>query len=71
MSKQEDISASEVKRLMLANYRRYRNGEITENKAFKENAILGNILKAIEVSEEAERIEALEQAINRLKIEEE
>lgn len=70
MNKQDEITASEVKRLMLANYRRYRNGEITENKAFKENAILGNILKAIEVSEETERITALEQTLKSLKQEE-
>lgn len=70
MNKQDEITASEVKRLMLANYRRYRNGEITENKAFKENAILGNILKAIEVSEETERIAALEQTLKSLKQEE-
>ena len=64
---QQEITASEVKRLMLSNYRRYRNGEISENKAFKENALLGNILKAIEVSEQSERITALEEALTRLK----
>ena len=55
---------------MLSNYRRYRNGEITENKAFKENALLGNILKAIEATEQSERIAALEETLNRLKDEE-
>ncbi len=64
---QQEITASEIKRLMLSNYRRFRNGEITENKAFKENTILSNILKAIEVSEQSERITALEATINRLK----
>lgn len=67
---QQEITASEIKRLMLANYRRYRNGEITENKAFKENALLGNILKAIEVTEQSERIAALEDTLTRLKDEE-
>ena len=66
----EEITASEIKRLMLSNYRRYRNGEITENKAFKENALLGNILKAIEATEQSERIAALEETLNRLKDEE-
>lgn len=67
---QQEITASEIKRLMLATYRRYRNGEITENKAFKENALLGNILKAIEVTEQSERIAALEDTLTRLKDEE-
>ena len=67
---QQEITASDIKRLMLANYRRYRNGEITENKAFKENALLGNILKAIEVTEQSERITALEETLTRLKDEE-
>lgn len=69
MTRQE-ITASDIKRLMLSNYRRYRNGEITENKAFKENALLGNILKAIEVTEQSERIAALEETLTRLKDEE-
>lgn len=67
---QKDITAADVKRLMLSNYRRYRNGEITENKAFRENALLGNILKALEVSEQSERITALEDTLIRLKEEE-
>ena len=67
---QQEITSSDIKRLMLSNYRRYRNGEITENKAFKENALLGNILKAIEVTEQSERITALEETLTRLKDEE-
>ena len=47
---ENNITATDVKRLMLQSYRRYTNGEISESKAFKENALLGNILKAIEVN---------------------
>lgn len=59
-----DITASDVKRLMLQSYRRFTNGEISESKAFKENALLGNILKAIEVSETEGRLKAIENALS-------
>lgn len=35
----QGITASDVKRLMLQSYRRYTNGEISEAKAYKENAL--------------------------------
>ena len=35
----ENITAQDVKRLMLQSYRRYTNGEISESKAFRENAL--------------------------------
>ena len=59
----KDITAKDVKRLMMRNYRRYSNGEISENKAYKENALLANILKAIEMTETEERLSALESAL--------
>lgn len=61
---ENNITASDVKRLMLQSYRRFTNGEISESKAFKENALLGNILKAIEVSETKERLKAIENALS-------
>jgi hypothetical protein len=61
---ENNITATDVKRLMLQSYRRYTNGEISESKAFKENALLGNILKAIEVSETEERLKRIEKALN-------
>lgn len=63
MQRSNDITASDIKRLMIQNYRRYSNGEINETKAYKENALLANILKAIEVSETEERLAAIEQAL--------
>ena len=39
-------------------------GEITESRAFKENTLLVNILKAIEVSETEERLQRIEQALS-------
>lgn len=59
-----NITASDIKTLMLQSYRRFSNGEINESRAFKENALLSNILKAIEVSVTEERLKALEEAIS-------
>lgn len=61
---QQEITASDIKRLMIQNYRRFSNGEINETKAYKENALLANILKAIEVSETEERLKAIETALH-------
>ena len=62
----KDITSTDIKRLMLSSYRRYRNGEISEHKAVKENMLLGNILRTIEVSEQSERVSSLEGTLKRL-----
>lgn len=61
----KEIDPTTIKRLMLRNYRRYSSGEISETQAYKENTMLANILKAIEVSETTERLEAIEKLLNR------
>ena len=61
---EQNITATDVKRLMLQSYRRFTNGEINESQAFKENALLGNILKAIEVSATEERLRRIENALS-------
>jgi hypothetical protein len=61
-----ELTTSEIKRLMISNYRRFKSGEITDAQAIKENTILAQILKATEVTEESARISALEDAMNRL-----
>jgi hypothetical protein len=58
-----ELTASDIKKLMIRNYRRYSEGEITENKAYKENALLTSILKAIEVSETQDRLRAIEETL--------
>lgn len=58
------ITASDIKRLMLQSYRRFANGEISESKAYKENTLLANILKAMEASETEERLKAIENALS-------
>lgn len=57
------FSAKEIKKLMLLSYKKYQSGTISETQAYRENTMLANILKAIEASEQEERIEALERAL--------
>lgn len=63
----QEITAKDIKGLMLRNYRRYSNGEITESKAYRENAMLANILKSIELTETTERLSNLETALQAFK----
>ena len=67
----QEITAKDIKGLMLRNYRRYSNGEISESKAYRENAMLANILKSIELTETTERLSNLEEAIKALRVEDE
>lgn len=60
----KEITASDIKRMMLGSYRRFVEGEISEAKAFRESVLLGNILKAIEVSETEERLRRIEEALS-------
>lgn len=65
MTTSSGYSAKEIKRLMLLSYKKYQNGTLSEIQAYRQNTMLANILKAIEASEQEERIEALEQALLR------
>jgi len=56
-----------IQKLMLRSFKRYKGGEITEAQAYRENIMLSNILKAIDLTEQEERIEALEETINKIK----
>ena len=56
----DSVTTENIKRLMMRNYRRFSRGQISESQAYKENAILANILKAIEVSETEDRLRSLE-----------
>lgn len=57
------FSVKEIKKLMLLSYKKYQSGAISELQAYRENTMLANILRAIESSEQEERLEALERAI--------
>lgn len=63
MAVSSTYSAKEIKKLMLLSYKRYQSGAISETQAYKENTMLANILRAIESSEQEERLERLEQVI--------
>lgn len=58
-----DYSAKEIKKLMILSYKKYQSGTISETQAYRQNTMLANILKAIEASEQEERIEALERVL--------
>ncbi len=58
-----DIEAKDVKKLLLRVYRRYQGGAITESQAQKEAYLLNSVLKAIELTDMEERLQALETMI--------
>ena len=55
-----DIEAKDIKRLLLRVYRRYQSGAITEAQAYKETYLLNSVLKAIEVTDLEQRLQAIE-----------
>lgn len=61
MGENRNIKARDIKRLLLVVYKKYQSGAITEAKAQKETYLLNSVLKAIEVTDIEERLEALEQ----------
>ena len=60
-----NFSAKEIKKLMLLSYKKYQEGTISEQQAYRENNMLANILKATEASEQEERLERLEETLRR------
>lgn len=58
-----EVTSADIQKLMLRNYRRYSSGVITEAQAYKENALLSNILKAIEASQTEKRLENIEEIL--------
>ena len=50
---------------MLLSYKKYQEGTISEQQAYRENNMLANILKATEASEQEERLERLEETLRR------
>ncbi len=57
--------ARDIKRLLLRLYKKYRSGEITETQAQRETVMLFNVLKAIEITETEERLQAVESILKR------
>lgn len=58
------IKAQDVKRLLLRVYKKYSQGEISEQKAYKEAYILNSVLKAIEVTDLETRLQNIEKTLN-------
>jgi len=56
----KEIEAKDIKRLLLRVYRRYNSGAITEAQAYKETYLLNSVLKAIEVTDLEQRLQAIE-----------
>ena len=55
-----NIEAKDIKRLLLNVYKSYKNKEITEQQAHKEAYLLNSIIKAIEVTDQEERLQKIE-----------
>ncbi len=61
----KDIQAKDVKRLLLRVYKRYQSGAITEAQAYKESYLLNSVLKAIELTDLEDRLQAIENTLKR------
>jgi hypothetical protein len=59
------LEAKDIKRLLLRVYQRYQSGAITESKAYKETYLLNSVLKAIEVTDLEERLQNIENTLQR------
>jgi len=57
---EKQIEAKDIKRLLLRVYRRYNSGSITDAQAYKETYLLNSVLKAIEVTDIEQRLQAIE-----------
>lgn len=59
----DDISAKDVKRLLLRVYRDLKAGDLSDAQAYREASILNNVLKAIELTDMEERLSKIERLI--------
>lgn len=62
-----ETTVKTVQKLMLRSYKRYQQGRIDSQTAYRENTMLANIIKAIEITEQEERIARVEATLNLLK----
>ncbi len=59
-----EISAKDIKRLLLRTYKRYQEGAITAEQAQKETFLLNGLLKAIELTDIEERLLLIENTLH-------
>ena len=57
---EREITARDVKRLLLLVYKKYQNGIISEVEAQKETYILNSLLKVIETTDLEQRLQNIE-----------
>lgn len=60
----DDITAKDVKRLLLRVYRDLKTGDLSDAQAYRESSILNNVLKAIELTDMEERLSKIERLIS-------
>lgn len=60
----DDITAKDVKRLLLRVYRDLKTGDLSNAQAYRESSILNNVLKAIELTDMEERLSKIERLIS-------
>jgi hypothetical protein len=58
-SRPHNVTAQDIKTLMIRVYRRYQEGLISDQQALKETALLSSILRAIETSDLEHRLETI------------
>jgi 23S rRNA maturation mini-RNase III len=63
LDRTDDISAKDVKRLLLRVYRDLKTGDLSDTQAYREASILNNVLKAIELTDMEERLSKIERLI--------
>lgn len=59
----KDITAQDVKKLLLRVYKKYLKGEINETRAYREAYILNSVLKTIEVTDLEIRLQNIESTL--------
>lgn len=60
----DDITAKDVKRLLLRVYRNLKAGDLSDAQAYRESSILNTVLKAIELTDMEERLSKIERLIS-------
>jgi hypothetical protein len=65
MITERQIKAKDIKKLLLRVYRKYTSGNITEAQAYKETYLLNSVLKSIEVTDLEERLQNIENTLQR------
>lgn len=61
---QDNITAKDIKALILKTFRSLKRGELSESQAYREVFILNSILKAIELTDIQERLEKIERVLS-------